>query len=264
MYLTNAITILCMKMVAMWFLATVELDRSLCCINFEGAMLVVVNEVLNAAQLAACKRNLQQGQWQSGTLTAGLQSAQVKNNLQLPENDLHAVKARQEIMKALSANGEFFSAVLPKKIFPLMFNRYTGEQNSFGSHVDNAVRTPANGGPWVRTDVSATLFLSAPNEYEGGALVIQDAFGEQRIKLAAGDMVLYPASSVHRVEPVTHGERWACFFWVESMVRTNDQRRTLYELDQSIVQLRGVVGDTPPIVQLTAVYHNLLRQWAQT
>jgi PKHD-type hydroxylase len=151
---------------------------------------------------------------------------------------------------------------LPRRIFPPLFNRYGGTANAFGNHVDNSVRTFATTGESVRTDLSATLFLAEPHEYDGGELVIEHGFGEERVKLPAGDMVLYPSSSVHRVEPVTRGARVASFFWIESMVRGDAERRALYELDLSVMALRESIGDTAEVVRLTSVYHNLLRMWA--
>ena len=165
-------------------------------------------------------------------------------------------------MEALAGNAEFLTGALPKKIYPPLFNKYEGASNRFGSHIDNAVRTHAASGKHVRTDISCTLFLTDPSEYEGGELVIEDTFGEKRIKLEAGDMVMYPGSSVHRVEPVTKGARISCFFWTESMIRGDDQRRVLYDLDNAIYQLRKVEDGTPEVIRLTGVYHNLMRMWS--
>jgi len=165
------------------------------------------------------------------------------------------------VVRALNRSSLFFTAALPRKVFPPLFNRYAGATNSFGNHVDNAVRFTPDG-ERVRTDVSATLFLAEPEHYDGGELVIEDTFGAQRVKLAAGDMVVYPSSSVHRVEPVTRGARLACFFWLESMVRGDEQRRLLYELDMALLKLRNEQGDNEHTVALTATYHNLLRMWA--
>jgi PKHD-type hydroxylase len=166
------------------------------------------------------------------------------------------------VLDALGRHALFFSAALPKKVFPPLVNRYGGAANAFGNHVDNAVRAVPTTGERLRTDLSATLFLSDPGEYDGGELVIEDTFGTQRVKLPAGDMVLYPSSSVHRVEPVTRGARIASFFWIESMVREDERRRLLFDLDMAILGLRESVGDTPPVVRLTGCYHNLLRMWA--
>jgi PKHD-type hydroxylase len=173
------------------------------------------------------------------------------------------------ILSALDRHPLFFSATLPKRVFPPMFNRYGGRTNTYGAHVDNAVRyVPARGGlppERVRTDISCTLFLADPADYDGGELVIDDTYGEQRVKLAAGDMVVYPGTSVHRVEPVTRGHRVASFFWVESMVRSDEQRRLLHDMDRHLMHLRSTVGETDAgVVGLTGSYHNLLRLWADT
>jgi len=156
----------------------------------------------------------------------------------------------------------FFSAALPKRIYPPMFNRYGGLHNTYGNHVDNAIRYSVQAGQRVRADVSCTLFLANPKDYEGGDLVIEDTFGEQRVKLPAGDLVLYPGTSVHRVEPVTRGHRLASFFWVESMVRSDEQRRLLFDLDMNLMRLREQHGENGPAIGLTGSYHNLLRMWA--
>jgi PKHD-type hydroxylase len=224
-------------------------------------MLLRVPNVLSAENLAECRRLIEQADWQNGKLTAGTQSEQVKNNRQLPEDSEAACAARRIILDALGKSALFFSGALPKKTFPPLFNRYDGETNQFGNHVDNSVRTSITTGAWVRTDISVTVFLSDPDEYDGGELVIEDTFGVQRIKLPAGDLILYPASSIHRVEPVTRGTRLASFFWVESMIRNDDQRRLLFDMDMSIMTLREAEGDSPPVVRLTGCYHNLLRMW---
>ena len=226
-------------------------------------MLLHVREVLNAAELKAAREILAGAQWGDGRVTAGEQSARAKNNQQLPQ-DGEAARALQRIVLAgLNRHAVFFSAALPKKVFPPLFNRYGGAANAFGDHVDNAIRyLPGGRAERVRTDISCTLFLAGPDEYDGGELVIEDTYGAQRVKLPAGDMVLYPGTSVHRVEPVTRGARVASFFWIESMVREDDRRRLLFDLDMSILGLRGSTGDTPEVVRLTACYHNLLRMWA--
>lgn len=226
-------------------------------------MLLHVPEVLDAASLARCRDLVLGAPWADGRITAGTQSAQVKNNRQLPECEAGRA-AREIVLAGLARSALFFTAALPKKIFPPLFNRYDGQANAFGNHIDNAVRTFAPTGQHVRTDLSATLFLTGPHEYAGGELVVEDTFGAHRVKLAAGDMVLYPASSVHRVEPVTAGSRVASFFWIESMVRGDACRRILYDLDTSIIGLRAIVGEADPVVRLTGCYHNLLRMWADT
>ena len=227
-------------------------------------MLLRVPEVLSPAELARCRAIVEGADWADGKITAGTQSEQVKNNRQLPEDAQASHAARAIVLDALGRSALFITGALPKKTYPPLFNRYDGASNAFGNHVDNSVRTSPVTGAWVRTDLSATLFLSEPAEYDGGELVIEDTFGSQSVKLAAGDLILYPASSVHRVEPVTRGCRLASFFWVESMVRDDAQRRLLFDLDMSILTLRGTDGDTPPVVKLTGCYHNLLRMWADT
>ena len=227
-------------------------------------MLLRVPEVLSPAELARCRAIVEGADWADGKITAGSQSEQVKNNRQLPEGAQAAHAARAIVLDALGRSALFITGALPKKTYPPLFNRYDGASNAFGNHIDNSVRTSPVTGAWVRTDLSATLFLSEPAEYDGGELVIEDTFGSQSVKLAAGDLILYPASSVHRVEPVTRGCRLAAFFWIESMVRDDAQRRLLFDLDMSILSLRGTDGDTPPVVKLTGCYHNLLRMWADT
>ena len=228
-------------------------------------MLIHVPQVLDAAALAEAQARLVDAPWSSGRGTAGAQAFQVKRNEQLPQ--VHAITQalQAQVVAALNASSTFFSAALPKRIYPPMFNRYGGAHNHFGNHVDNAIRYAPGSGERVRSDVSCTLFLSDPADYDGGELVIEDTFGQQRVKLAAGDLVLYPGTSVHRVEPVTRGHRVACFFWIESMVRSDEQRRLLFDMDRSLMHLRSTVGDGDPgVVGLTGTYHNLLRQWADT
>jgi len=231
-------------------------------------MLLRVPEVLSAEAVQRCRRIIEGADWADGRITAGTQSEQVKNNRQLPEDSEASRVARAIVLEGLSKSALFITGALPKKTFPPLFNRYDGSANAFGNHIDNAVRTSKATGLWVRTDLSATLFLSQPDEYEGGELVIEDTFGTQSIKLAAGDLILYPASSVHRVEPVTRGTRLASFFWIESMVRDDAQRRLLFDLDMAILTLRGSgggnAGDSEPVVKLTGCYHNLLRMWSDT
>jgi PKHD-type hydroxylase len=225
-------------------------------------MLLHLPQVLTAAELQQIRQILANAPWTDGRVTTGAQSATVKNNQQTPETAPATEQARQIVATALSRNSMFVAGVLPKTVYPPNFNRYTGAANAFGSHIDNAVRTHAHTGRHVRTDISCTLFLSDPASYDGGELVVQHSFGEQRIKLAAGDAVFYPGSSVHRVEPVTRGERLASFFWVESMVRSDEQRQLIYELDMAIMALRQKSGESAEAVRLTGVYHNLLRMWA--
>ncbi|WP_457445212.1 Fe2+-dependent dioxygenase [Roseateles sp. P5_E4] len=231
-------------------------------------MLLKIPQILDAAGVARARELLAIAPWADGRSTAGRQAAQVKNNEQLQplsEKDRGQHRELQAlVLQALEKHPLFFSATLPKRVLPPLFNRYAGASNAYGSHVDQAVRYLPGGAQRVRTDISCTLFLSEVTDYDGGELVIADTFGEQRVKLAAGDLVVYPGSSVHRVEPVTRGERLASFFWIESMVRSDDQRRLLYEMDMSLMKLRGELGETDELVQLTGTYHNLLRMWADT
>ena len=227
-------------------------------------MLIRIPAALNAAALAQAQAWLADAAWESGAATAGAQAVQVKHNQQLPVGSELARRLQGLVLGELERHPTFFSAALPKRVLPPMFNRYAGASNRYGNHVDQAVRYVPGSAQRVRTDLSCTLFLSDPADYDGGELVMADTFGEQRVKLAAGDMVLYPGSSVHRVEPVTRGERLASFFWIESMVRSDAQRRLLYEMDVSLMRLRQLHGDSDAAVQLTGTYHNLLRMWADT
>ncbi len=227
-------------------------------------MLLQIPDVLNKSALDHIRTILDAAPWSDGRATAGGQSAQVKRNLQLAESSEPAKEAGKLVLEALAANGRFFASVLPKRISPPLFNRYTGDANTYGDHVDNAVRISRDGTRNLRADVSATLFLSDPAEYDGGELVIDGSFGVQRVKLPPGHLIVYPASSVHRVEPVTRGARSAAVFWTESMVRDNEQRRLLFELDSALVKLRSDKVDPATSVRLTGCYHNLLRMWADT
>ena len=227
-------------------------------------MLLKIPQILDAAGVARARDLLAAAPWADGRMTAGRQAAQVKNNQQLQPGSEEHRELQALVLQALEKHPLFFSATLPKRVLPPLFNRYAGASNAYGSHVDQAVRYLPGGVQRVRTDISCTLFLNEPADYEGGELVIEHAFGEQRVKLAAGDLVVYPGTSVHRVEPVTRGERLASFFWIESMVRADEQRRLLYEMDMSLMRLRGELGETPELVQLTGAYHNLLRMWADT
>ena len=227
-------------------------------------MLIRIPALLDADEVALARSWLAQAPWQSGDVTAGPQARQVKNNAQVPATSAAAQQLQALVLQALDRSALFFSAALPRKVFPPTFNRYGGTANAYGSHVDQSIRLVAGTGDRVRTDCSATLFLADPDRYEGGELVIEDTFGEQRIKWPAGDLVLYPGTSVHRVEPVTRGTRLAAFFWVESMVRSDEQRRLLFELDMSLMRLRERHGDDADTVRLTGTYHNLLRMWAST
>jgi PKHD-type hydroxylase len=226
-------------------------------------LLLKIQKVLSFEQVQQAKKVLLEAQWTDGNVTAGYQSAKAKNNLQLPEGSAEANDLGDMILAALGQNNQFMSAALPLKIFPPLFNCYQGGA-SFGVHVDNAIRQVPGTPVKVRTDLSMTLFLSDPDEYEGGELVIEDTYGSQTVKLAAGDMVLYPSTSLHRVNPVTKGRRLASFFWLQSMVASDEKRSLLFDMDMSIQSLRTSLDDAPEIVRLTGVYHNLIRQWAQT
>lgn len=227
-------------------------------------MLLHIPDVLTAEQVAHARTQLDAADWADGRITAGYQSAKAKDNAQLPESSPVAHELGVMVLDALSRNSTFFSAALPKRIYPPLFNRYSGGQ-SFGYHVDNAVRYDRSrgGAEPVRTDLSATLFLSAPEEYDGGELVIEDTFGTQSVKLPAGHLVLYPGSSLHRVAPVTRGTRLASFFWMQSMLRDDGHRRLMFQMDVAIRRLTQDVPEHPALVQLTGVYHNLLREWAE-
>ncbi|MGZ8251944.1 MAG: Fe2+-dependent dioxygenase [Methylophilaceae bacterium] len=226
-------------------------------------MLLHIPEVLNADELSEMRELMARAEWTDGKVTAGTQSAQVKRNIQLPETSEDAEAARQIVLRALSRNGLFFSAALPKKIYPPLFNQYR-EGMDFGAHVDNAVRTHAISGMHVRTDISCTLFIADPEDYEGGELVVEDTYGHQMVKLPAGDMVLYPGTSLHHVRPVTRGARLASFFWVQSMIREDVQRTLLFDMDASIASLRQQTGDSDAVIRMTGIYHNLIRMWADT
>jgi PKHD-type hydroxylase len=226
-------------------------------------MLVKIENVLTKEEVAHCRSVLEGTQWVDGRITAGAQSALAKHNLQAPENAPQARALGEIVLRALGTNAAFNSAAVPFRVFPPLFNRYDVGME-FGAHVDNAIRFIAGPNIRVRTDLSATLFLTPPEDYDGGELVIQDTYGEQRVKFDAGDMVLYPASSLHRVEPVTRGSRWASFFWIQSMVKDDGARGMLYQLDQAIIKTRAELGDKhAAVLELTAVYHNLLRRWAE-
>tara|TARA_R110002074_G_scaffold22214_2_gene68130 strand:+ start:201 stop:881 length:681 start_codon:yes stop_codon:yes gene_type:complete len=224
-------------------------------------MLIPIEEVLDKAAVKNYRQQLDSAQWQDGKITAGGQAFHVKNNQQVENFNDIALKLGQEILQTLSAHPVFISAALPKKIFPPKFNRYRGGGH-YGLHVDNAImHLPDH--QMMRTDISATLFLSEPDEYEGGELIIETDYGIQEVKLNAGDMILYPATSLHEVKPVTDGTRVCSFFWVESMIRGSQQREMLYDLDQSIQVLSGERGsDDPEVRRLAGIYHNLIRRWA--
>lgn len=227
-------------------------------------MLLHIPDILSADQVAHFRARLDAAPWADGRVTAGYQSSKAKDNAQLPEDSVEARELGALVLEALSRNSTFFSAALPRRIYPPLFNRYAGGQ-SFGFHVDNAVRYDRSRGGVdpIRTDLSATLFLSAPDEYDDGELIIEDTYGTQQVKLPAGHLVLYPGTSLHRVTPVTRGARVASFFWIQSMVRSDEKRALLFDLDRAIQCLGADLPQHPGVVQLTAVYHNLLRQWVE-
>jgi PKHD-type hydroxylase len=225
-------------------------------------MILEIPAVLDEDALAQFRRVLDTAPWGDGGVTAGYQSALAKNNLQLPELCREAVDLGAEVVRRLQQNLLFQSAALPAEIFPPLFNRYAGG-HSFGAHVDNALRPVPGTGRRIRTDISATLFLSDPADYDGGELIIEDTYGTHSVKLAAGSMILYPATSLHEVSPVTRGVRTACFFWVQSVIPEDGRRAILFDMDMAIQALRPQVGDRDPsLITLTACYHNLVRHWA--
>lgn len=227
-------------------------------------MLMVIPEVFSKTDLSKLNEHLAKGEWLDGKITAGAQASAVKQNQQLDESSTLAHHLGDIVLDALAQQPLFMSAALPLKIFPPMFNRYQGKQ-TYGNHVDNAIRFVPGTTTRVRSDLSATLFLSEPDDYKGGELVIQEQFGEQNIKLNAGDLILYPSSSLHQVKPVIDGERLACVMWMQSMVRDNEQRQILFDLDQSIQSLTTQhEHQHQDIMRLTNIYQNLLRQWAET
>jgi PKHD-type hydroxylase len=225
-------------------------------------MLLHIPGVLGVDDVRAFRQRLDAAEWIDGRVTAGHQSARAKRNLQLPESHPAARELGDVIVSALAAQPLFASAALPLRVFPPLFNRYEGG-GEFGSHVDNAIRQVTGTPHRIRTDLSATLFLSAPQEYDGGELCVEDTYGVHRVKLPAGDLVLYPSTSLHHVTPVTSGARVASFFWIQSLIRDDGQRTLLFDLDTAIRRLSAEIPDHPSAVQLTGVYHNLLRQWAE-
>ena len=227
-------------------------------------MLLQFPELLSADEVLHAQTLLATAPWGDGRTGAGDQARQVKNNEQLDHDCEAARTIRAMVLRALDRSPLFFSAALPKRVFPPRLNRYGGDSNYYGNHIDGSVRYLPDSGQRVRTDVSCTVFLSDPASYDGGELCIADTYGEQSVKLPAGHMVLYPGTSLHQVKPVTRGHRLACFFWIESMVRSDEQRRLLYELDMNLLALRRQHGDSAETTALTGVYHNLLRMWADT
>ena len=225
-------------------------------------MVLAIPDVLNADQVLRARQIMNDAEWVDGRVTAGHQSALSKDNMQLPEGSLAARELGAMVLSALENNPLFISAALPAKVFPPLFNRYQGGQ-SFGTHVDNAIRQITGTAHRIRTDLSATLFFTGPDEYDGGELVVEDIYGVKSVKLPAGHMILYPATSLHHVRPVTRGTRLASFFWMQSMIRDDGERTLLFDLDTAIQRLAVGGGDQAAAVQLTGVYHNLLRRWAE-
>jgi len=224
-------------------------------------MLLHVPEVLAAEQIARCREVMERAPWVDGRATAGHQSAEAKRNLQIPEGSPEARELGELIVGALERKPLFITAALPLRVFPPLFNRYDAGM-TFGAHVDNAIRQ-VPGTPYrLRTDLAATLFLSRPEEYEGGELIVEDVYGAHTVKLPAGDLILYPATSLHRVTPITRGSRMASFFWIQSMVRDDGARTLLFDLDMAINQVNRTLPNHPAVVALTSCYHNLLRRWA--
>jgi len=229
-------------------------------------MLIHLKNLLTADELAQARGLLlaRDAPWVDGARSAGGQAATRKSNRQLAQDSASAATLRELILAALRRDPVFFSAALPRKIFNPLFNRYEGAANHYGQHVDGAVMHSQTTGEWVRSDVSCTVFLAEPDDYDGGELVVHDTYGQQAVKLPAGDAVLYPGSSVHEVRPVTRGARIASFLWIESMVRGQEQRRLLFEMDMALLALRQRHGETDEAIRLTGAYHNLLRMWAST
>jgi PKHD-type hydroxylase len=225
-------------------------------------MLIHIPEILTKAEVNDFRLRLQNTEWIDGKATVGIQGAQVKRNRQIAIDNPVARELGEIIVKKLYANPVFMSAALPSRIVPPLFNAYAGGEH-YGFHVDGAIRLLPNSNLSLRTDVSSTLFLSEPEEYQGGELIVQDTYGSHEVKLPAGDLILYPSTSLHQVAPVTEGERVCSFFWTQSMVRDDWQRSMLHELDCNIQSLRQKVGDTEELLGLTGHYHNLLRQWAE-
>jgi PKHD-type hydroxylase len=225
-------------------------------------MLLAIPDMLTAGQVLRARQLFDAAEWVDGRVTAGHQSARAKDNMQLPESSAEARELGAMVLSALEQNALFISAALPARVFPPLFNRYQGGQ-AFGTHVDNAIRQVTGTPHRIRTDLSATLFFTGPDEYDGGELVVEDTYGTHNVKLPAGHLILYPSTSLHHVRPVTRGARLASFFWIQSMIRDDGERTLLFDLDVAIQRLNGDASAHPPAVQLTGVYHNLLRRWAE-
>jgi len=228
-------------------------------------MLLQLKQVLSPEEVQQARQLLgDDAPWLDGRVSAGSQARTRKSNQQLAQDSTASRQLQVLVLQALKRDPMFFSAALPRRIFNPLFNRYGGDTNAFGPHVDGAVMHSASTGEWVRSDISCTVFLSDPQDYDGGELCVQDTYGSRGVKLTAGDAVLYPGTSVHEVTPVTRGVRLASFFWIESMVRSDEQRRLMFDLDMNLLKLRAQHGETAETIALTGVYHNLLRQWAST
>ena len=225
-------------------------------------MLLTIPDVFSLEQVAQIRRNLDAAQWVNGRVTAGHQSTLAKDNMQIPEGHAVAKEIGELILRTLGQNPLFVSAALPMKVFPPLFNRYSGGQ-SFGTHIDNSIRHLKGTSQRIRSDLSATLFFSAPDEYDGGELVVDDTYGSHSVKLPSGHMVLYPSSSLHHVKPVTRGARVSSFFWIQSMVRDDGARTILFDLDNVAQRIAAEQVDSPNAIRLTGIYHNLLRRWAE-
>jgi PKHD-type hydroxylase len=220
-----------------------------------------IPDVLTAEQVLRARQLFDQAEWVDGRVTAGHQSSQAKDNMQLPEDSPAARELGAMVLSSLEQNALFIAAALPSRVFPPLFNRYQGGQ-AFGIHVDNAIRQVTGTSHRIRTDLSATLFFTGPDEYDGGELVVEDTYGTHNVKLPAGHMILYPATSLHHVRPVTRGARIASFFWIQSMIRDDGERTLLFDLDVAIQRLNNGEPVRPSAVQLTGIYHNLIRRWA--
>ena len=230
-------------------------------------MLLTLPDLLSSDELQLAQKLCEQADWGDGRDSAGPQARQAKNNEQLPPECEAAARIRDLVLRRLNRSALFLSAALPLRIFPPRVNRYAGTHNAYGEHVDSSIRLlneQAGGVQPIRTDIACTVFLNPPQDYEGGELVIRDTLSSPRVKLPAGHAVLYPGHTVHQVTPVTRGQRLACFFWVQSMVRSSEQRRLLFDMDMALLALRARHGESDETTTLTGTYHNLLRQWAET
>ncbi|SNT72635.1 Fe2+-dependent dioxygenase [Paracoccus seriniphilus] len=226
-------------------------------------MLITIPDLLTREEVAHIRGKLERTQWQDGLATAGDQAAGVKKNLQVPMDSDEGARLSQIVLAALARNPVYQSAALPLNVLPPMFNRYD-EGMTFGNHVDGSIRVIPQNGQRIRTDVSTTVFITDDDEYDGGELIVEDTYGEHRVKLPAGHAVVYPSTSLHRVNPVTRGSRWASFFWAQSMIRDDWRRHMMYDLDRSIMRIRSLLpDDDPAVTSLTAHYHNMIRQWAE-